>query len=90
MPVKDRVIAYEFLKEFLELMKTGKDNNDEDFRKKSEWLEKEDKKLYSICVFGYSGAKNEGMTPKTVEELAGITVKLFETYSNEISKLMSK
>ncbi len=90
MPVKDRVIAYYFLKEFLELMKAGKNNNDEAFRKKSEWLKKEDGKLYSICVFGYSAAKNEGKNPRTVEELAGITVELFETYSNEISKLMAK
>lgn len=57
MPIKDGVIAYEFINEFLNLMKTEKDNNDEAFRKKSEWLKKEDLKLYNYSMIAFLDAK---------------------------------
>ena len=58
MPIKDGVIAYEFINEFLNLMKTGKDNNDEAFRKQSEWLKKEDPKLYNYSMIAFLDSKN--------------------------------
>lgn len=66
MPIKDGVIAYDFLKEFLKLM-NGKDN-DKTFKKKSEWLEKEDSKLYNYSKIAFLDAKSKGKTLKTPEE----------------------
>ncbi|MFZ3077572.1 MAG: hypothetical protein WA139_03900 [Candidatus Aenigmatarchaeota archaeon] len=80
MPIKDRVIAYDFLNEFLDLMKTGKDNNDETFRKKSEWLKKEDTKFYNYIMIAFLDAKKNGKTPKTPEELLIYTKEMLETY----------
>ncbi len=82
MPIKDRIFVYDFLKESLELMKTGKDNSDETFRKQSEWLKKEDEKLYNYSKIAFLDAKSKGKTLKTPEELSEYTKKMLEAYVN--------
>jgi len=69
----------------LDLMKTGKNNNDEAFRKKSEWLKKKDTKFYNYIMVAFLDAKKNGKNLKTPEELLIYTKEMLEAYVNTSS-----